>query len=176
MSNCVTDNTILQVVLDLNLQISWICTMQWFPVCWTFWFALFQQSELHKDHFLPITHPAYKRVAKVANQLLKSNMEIPELQQRNWVVTVVDEPSVNNAFVLPVSHLSYLIFSLSNTMFTQACHNGLYNTEQALSLTCFVCRQVTYSSSLESWMCAPMMINCVWFLHMKFHMFFFLIW
>lgn len=55
-------------------------------------------------------------------------MEIPELQQRNWVVTVVEEPSVNNAFVLPVSHLSYLIFSLSNTMFTQACHNGLYNT------------------------------------------------
>jgi len=63
--------------------------------------------ELYKDKFLPPSHPAYERVVNVANRLVKSNKEIPQLQRTKWLVTVVDEPSVTNAFVLPVS---YLIF------------------------------------------------------------------
>jgi hypothetical protein len=66
---------------------------------------LFQQRELHKEQFLPSTHPAYKRVVNVANRLIKSNKEIPQLQRTKWLVTVVNEPSITNAFVLPVSHL-----------------------------------------------------------------------
>jgi hypothetical protein len=68
-------------------------------------FVLLQQRELHKDHFLPPSHPAYRRVVEVANQLLRSNREIPLLRETNWIVTVVDEPSVTNAFVLPVSDM-----------------------------------------------------------------------
>lgn len=61
--------------------------------------------ELYKDKFLPPSHPAFERVVNVANQLIKSNKEIPQLQRTKWLVTVVNEPSITNAFVLPVSHL-----------------------------------------------------------------------
>jgi len=66
---------------------------------------MFQQIELYKDKFLPPSHPAFERVVNVANQLIKSNKEIPQLQRTKWSVTVVNEPSITNAFVLPVSHL-----------------------------------------------------------------------
>lgn len=66
---------------------------------------LVMQRELHKDHFLPPAHPAYRRVVTVANQLLRSNREILQLRETNWIVTVVNEPSVTNAFVLPNGHI-----------------------------------------------------------------------
>jgi len=68
---------------------------------------MFQQIELYKDKFLPPSHPAYERVVNVANRLIRSNQEIPQLQHTKWVVTVVNDPSVTNAFVLPVSHLIF---------------------------------------------------------------------
>jgi hypothetical protein len=66
---------------------------------------MFQQIELYKDKFLPPSDPAFERVVNVANQLIKGNKEIPQLQRTKWSVTVVNEPSITNAFVLPVSHL-----------------------------------------------------------------------
>lgn len=63
------------------------------------------QMELYQDKFLPTSHPAYERVVNVANQLLKSNQEIPQLHSTKWLVTVVDEPSITNAFVLPSGHI-----------------------------------------------------------------------
>lgn len=68
---------------------------------------MLQQIELYEDKFLPPSHPACERVVNVANQLIRSNKEIPQLQHTKWVVKVVNEPSVTNAFVLPVSHLNF---------------------------------------------------------------------
>ena len=68
---------------------------------------MFQQIGLYKEKFLPPSHPAYERVVNVANRLIKSNEEIPQLQRIKWLVTVVNEPSITNAFVLPVSHLIF---------------------------------------------------------------------
>ena len=68
---------------------------------------MLQQMELYQDKFLPTSHPAFERVVNVTNQLLKSNQEIPQLHSTKWLVTVVDEPSITNAFVLPVSHLIF---------------------------------------------------------------------
>ena len=68
---------------------------------------MLQQVELYRDKFLPPSHPAYERVVNVANRLIKSNQEIPQLQRTKWLVTVVNEPSITNAFVLPVSHLIF---------------------------------------------------------------------
>jgi len=68
---------------------------------------MLQQMELYQDKFLPPSHPAYERVVNVANRLIESNQEIPQLQRTKWLVTVVNEPSITNAFVLPVSHLIF---------------------------------------------------------------------
>ncbi|PSN34269.1 hypothetical protein C0J52_18769 [Blattella germanica] len=63
------------------------------------------QIELHKGHFLFPSHPAFKRVAAVTNRLLKSNSDLPQVQSRKWLVTVVDDPDMKNAFVLPTGHI-----------------------------------------------------------------------
>jgi Zn-dependent protease with chaperone function len=66
---------------------------------------LAMQMELYQDKFLPPSHPAYERVVNVANRLIESNQEIPQLQRTKWLVTVVNEPSITNAFVLPSGHI-----------------------------------------------------------------------
>ncbi|XP_069694884.1 metalloendopeptidase OMA1, mitochondrial isoform X3 [Periplaneta americana] len=63
------------------------------------------QIHLHRDRFLPHSHPAYKRVTEVANRILMKNKDMQPLRERKWVVTVVDEPSIKNAFVLPTGHI-----------------------------------------------------------------------
>jgi hypothetical protein len=85
---------------------------------------MFQHVELHKDMFLPVSHPAYKRVVNVVNRLIESNKEIPLLQNKNWHVTVVSDPFVTNAFVLPVSLLIFPAHGAKILMFNAYTHNS----------------------------------------------------
>ncbi|XP_077981744.1 metalloendopeptidase OMA1, mitochondrial-like [Glandiceps talaboti] len=59
-----------------------------------------QFLERYKDSFVPAKHPVYDLVTKVTQQLLEANSDIPELQDKNWSVHIIDEPE-KNAFVLP---------------------------------------------------------------------------
>ncbi|KAJ9597752.1 hypothetical protein L9F63_011360, partial [Diploptera punctata] len=74
------------------------------------------QIEAHQGNFLPPSHPAFKRVTNVCNRLLKSNRDMKQIQSRKWLVTVVDEPSVKNAFVLPTGHIFMFTGLLSECM------------------------------------------------------------
>lgn len=40
---------------------------------------------------LPADHPAYGRIVRVANRILKSNLDVAEIKKKNWTVTVIDE-------------------------------------------------------------------------------------
>jgi hypothetical protein len=40
---------------------------------------------------LPADHPAYGRIVRVANKILKSNLDLAEIKKKNWTVTVIDE-------------------------------------------------------------------------------------
>merc|ERR1712203_643240 len=53
---------------------------------------------------LPASHPFYKRVASVSNKLLMGNRDIRQIYDKQWTVTVVDEP-IRNAFVLPSGNI-----------------------------------------------------------------------
>lgn len=59
------------------------------------------QVNQFKSYIVPINHPIYKRVGRVANRLLVSNLDIPQIKKKNWGITVVDRPEITNAFVLP---------------------------------------------------------------------------
>lgn len=72
--------------------------------------------EDHKANFLPPSHPAFKRVANVCNRLLKSNSDLEQIQSRKWLVTVVNEPLMKNAFVLPTGHIFMFTGLLSECM------------------------------------------------------------
>jgi len=49
-------------------------------------------------------HPIYERVVNVSNRILQGNRDIRQIYDKNWTVTVVDQP-VKNAFVLPSGNI-----------------------------------------------------------------------
>jgi len=49
-------------------------------------------------------NPIYKRVVQVSNRLLQGNKDLRPIYDKNWTVTVVDQP-VKNAFVLPSGNI-----------------------------------------------------------------------
>lgn len=66
--------------------------------------VLFQLVNAYGNEIVPITHPYYKRVVRVAHRLILANKDIIEVRKHEWEVTVVKSDEVN-AFVLPVSFL-----------------------------------------------------------------------
>ncbi|KAG1655103.1 Metalloendopeptidase OMA1, mitochondrial [Nymphon striatum] len=60
--------------------------------------------EEHKNNLMPASHPTTKRVLKVANQLLLSNADFPQITDHKWAVSVVNDPT-ENAFALPSGHI-----------------------------------------------------------------------
>lgn len=59
------------------------------------------QVKQFKSYIVPINHPIYRRVGRVANRILAANRDIPQIKSKNWGITVIDKPEVTNAFVLP---------------------------------------------------------------------------
>lgn len=66
--------------------------------------------QLYKDKVVPATLKlaSYRRVVQVAQRLLKANQDLPQIRDKEWSITVVDEDHQANAFVLPVVHYSKL--------------------------------------------------------------------
>nr|CAH0110056.1 unnamed protein product [Daphnia galeata] len=53
------------------------------------------------NNILPINHPYYARVKRVANRLLHANKHLPQIYTKTWTITVLDDSKNMNAFVLP---------------------------------------------------------------------------
>jgi len=53
---------------------------------------------------LPASHIHYQRVASVSNKLLMGNRDVRQIYDKQWTVTVVDQPT-RNAFVLPSGNI-----------------------------------------------------------------------
>lgn len=60
--------------------------------------------ETYEDDLLPDKNPAYDRVARVCNRILRANADIPEVHGKDWTITVVDQ-DIRNAFVLPSGNI-----------------------------------------------------------------------
>jgi Zn-dependent protease with chaperone function len=60
-------------------------------------------EELGPD-IVPHKHPISERVVTVPNRILQGNRDIRQIYDKNWTVTVVDQP-VKNAFVLPSGNI-----------------------------------------------------------------------
>ena len=61
--------------------------------------------DFYGGQILPAHHPSYAKVGRVANRIIEANKaEFKVLGEKEWTVTVVDDPMAN-AMVLPVSEL-----------------------------------------------------------------------
>ena len=54
---------------------------------------------------MPDSDPTYARVAKVANRLLKANVDVQQIHGKEWTISVIQNDE-RNAFVLPVSKIN----------------------------------------------------------------------
>jgi len=63
-----------------------------------------QLLEELEGEVLAHTHPLYTRVTRVANRLLQGNKDLRQIYDKQWTVTVVDNPT-RNAFVLPSGNI-----------------------------------------------------------------------
>lgn len=61
--------------------------------------------ETHQKNMVRADHPMYKRVVKIAQNIVNSNQEYSFFQKQKWTVIVV-EGEEENAFVIPVSYHS----------------------------------------------------------------------
>ena len=59
---------------------------------------------------MPDSDPTYARVAKVANRLLKANVDVQQIHGKEWTISVIQNDE-RNAFVLPVSKINEVLFS-----------------------------------------------------------------
>nr|CAD7432459.1 unnamed protein product [Timema monikensis] len=59
------------------------------------------QMMLFGDKILNPSHPVYKRVSRVAHAIIKASKDMKGIPNMKWSITVINDPDVRNAFVLP---------------------------------------------------------------------------
>ncbi|XP_046917247.2 metalloendopeptidase OMA1, mitochondrial [Dermatophagoides farinae] len=57
------------------------------------------------NRLLPGDHSTTRRVAKVVKQLIEANRDIKHIDEHDWTVSVIDDPKIMNAFVLPSGNI-----------------------------------------------------------------------
>ncbi|XP_034939463.1 metalloendopeptidase OMA1, mitochondrial-like [Chelonus insularis] len=68
----------------------------------------------HREFIVPVTHPAYVRLSKITDRLLKANQDLPQVQQRQWTLSVVNSEEMN-AYVLPGGNIFVFLGALKMT-------------------------------------------------------------
>ncbi len=76
--------------------------------CATITFICLQLLEEFGEDLLPDKHPAYARVARVANRILRANRDLQQVHGKDWTITVVNS-DIKNAFVLPVRKKTFFL-------------------------------------------------------------------
>ena len=102
---------------------------------------------------LPDSHQLYSRVARVANRLLAGNRDLRQIYDKQWTITVVDQP-VRNAFVLPSGN----IFVFRGML--DLCENDdqlgiILGHEMAHTVLGHVAEKLTLASYLQAVMLLP---------------------
>lgn len=64
-----------------------------------------QQIETYKSKLLPTEHADTQRVGRVVRQLLAGNEDIEQIKRHDWSVSVINDESVMNAFVMPSGNI-----------------------------------------------------------------------
>ncbi|KFO20824.1 Metalloendopeptidase OMA1, mitochondrial [Fukomys damarensis] len=72
----------------------------WCPVPCSLWMEEF------KNDMLTEKDPRHLAVKEVVYHLVECNKDIPEISEINWIIHVVDSPTIINAFVLPAEKAS----------------------------------------------------------------------
>lgn len=99
-----------------------------------------------QENIVPERHPVYDKVAKVANRILRGNRDLRQIYDKDWTVTVVEDP-MKNAFVLPSGNI--FVFTgmleicsnedqLGVVLAHEMAHTVLGHVQEKLTLVSFV--------------------------------------
>ncbi len=61
--------------------------------------------EIYKNHFLPSNDKKVDRVMKIAIKLIQSNKDLEQIHEKKWTISVINDPNVRNAFVIPTGKI-----------------------------------------------------------------------
>lgn len=70
--------------------------------------------EMHEDSIVRADHPAYVRLTRITDRLIKANQDLPQVSDRHWTLTVVDSDE-KNAYVLPGGNIFVFLGALKIT-------------------------------------------------------------
>ncbi|XP_015123588.1 metalloendopeptidase OMA1, mitochondrial [Diachasma alloeum] len=70
--------------------------------------------ELHQDSMVRSDHPAYVRLVRITDRLIKANQDLPQVTDRHWTLSVVDSDD-KNAYVLPGGNIFVFLGALKIT-------------------------------------------------------------
>ncbi|XP_063981527.1 integrin alpha-4-like [Diachasmimorpha longicaudata] len=70
--------------------------------------------EMHQDSIVRSDHPAYVRLVRITDRLIKANQDLPQVTDRHWTLSVVDSDA-KNAYVLPGGNIFVFLGALKIT-------------------------------------------------------------
>jgi len=110
--------------------------------------------EEFQDYILPNNHREYERVARVSNRLLNGNKDLRQIYDKNWTITVINQP-IQNAMVLPSGN----IFIFRGML--DLCKNDdqlavIIGHEMAHSILGHVAEKLTLASFVQVVLLVPM--------------------
>lgn len=101
-------------------------------------------------------HQVYQRVTGVANRLLKGNRDLRQIYDKDWTVTVVDQP-IKNAFVLPSGNI-FVFTGMLNTCSNDDQLGIVLGHEMAHAVLGHVAEKLTLSSFIQACLLVPMAV------------------
>ncbi|XP_011300738.1 metalloendopeptidase OMA1, mitochondrial-like [Fopius arisanus] len=70
--------------------------------------------EMHQDSIVPSDNPAYVRLVRITDRLIKANQDLPQVTDRHWTLSVVASDA-KNAYVLPGGNIFVFLGALKIT-------------------------------------------------------------
>jgi len=115
-----------------------------------------QLLEQLKGDIVSEKHPVYQRVTAVANRLLKGNTDLRQIYDKDWTVTVVDQP-IKNAFVLPSGNI--FVFTGMLSMCSNDDQLGIVlGHEMAHAVLGHVAEKLTLASFIQVCLLVPLAV------------------
>lgn len=117
--------------------------------------------ESHGKQVLPLGHPAYKQATRVVKKLLNANKDYTDKKELDFQITIIDDPSIINAFVLPDGRICiftgmYQVCQTDDELATVLAH------ELSHTLLQHVAEKLSNKTFLEILYLVPLLF--IWFL------------
>ncbi len=64
-----------------------------------------EMKEIYKNHFLPFNDKKVEKVMKITLKLIQPNNDLEQIHEKEWTISMINDPNVRNAFVIPTGKI-----------------------------------------------------------------------